>query len=698
MAINSRVADTAVVIRSESGNLPRIGARHLVIAGGLGFIVLLGALLRFYQLGAYSVGNAYYAATVKSMLTSWHNFFFAAYEPGGSVTVDKPPLGFWVQAASAYFLGVNGFALALPQALAGVLSIPLLFALVQRQFGAWAGLAAALALAVTPVTVATDRNNTMDGLLVFVLLLAAWAFWLAARKGRLSLLLLGAALVGLGFNVKMLQAYMVLPACYAVYLLGARCAWWKRLVHLGLATGVLLAVSLSWAVVVDLTPPESRPYIGSSRDNTVLGLITGHNGLSRLLPGGSLAFLIGGDRPPAPPAGQQMPPQSPGSAQPGLPPRNPPPPPGAGVGQGNPLPPRPGPGNPGVGPGNPPAPQPGGGPSQEMGEPGALRLFSEPLVTQASWLLPLALLGLPLALVMAGWPLGEKHLAVVLWAGWLLPALAYFSLSTGIMHTYYLIMLGPPLAALVGATAWAIWQAYRRRWWVGWPLAVLLTGATIAFQFVVLWNYPVHAWWITILAVVGWAAGLGLLLALRPPSWLSKTAFALACLGLLVAPLAWSGLTVMNTHPNVGLPRAEPDTRGGGFGPNAASTQLTSSQQAILDYLLAHTAPGGYLVAVLSSHDASPYILATGRPVLTFGGFSGNDDVVDAERLAQMVAAGELRYVLAGPDLARRKPDIAAWLADHAVVVKVPGAQMNQTGPGGQPLTLYDCSGYQKGV
>ena len=85
----------------------------------LAVTVLVGATMRFYKLGATSIGNSYYAATVKSMLTSWHNLFFAAYEPGGSVTVDKPPLGFWLQAASAYVFGVNGTALALPQALAG---------------------------------------------------------------------------------------------------------------------------------------------------------------------------------------------------------------------------------------------------------------------------------------------------------------------------------------------------------------------------------------------------------------------------------------------------------------------------------------------------------------------------------------------------------------------------------------------------
>jgi len=55
-----------------------------------------------------------------------------------------------------------------------VFSIPLLYKLVKRPFGVWAGLLAALVLAAMPVAVATERNNTIDGLLVFVLLLATW--------------------------------------------------------------------------------------------------------------------------------------------------------------------------------------------------------------------------------------------------------------------------------------------------------------------------------------------------------------------------------------------------------------------------------------------------------------------------------------------------------------------------------------------
>jgi len=125
--------------------------------------------------------------------------------------------------------------------------------------------------------------------------------------------------------------------------------------------------------------------------------------------------------------------------------------------------------------GGPPPPPvghqpPGGGAgnkrAMEVGEAGALRLVTEPLVTEAGWLLPLALMGLPLVLVAVGWqwPLGEKHLGLLLWAGWLLPELLYFSFTTGLFHSYYLIMLGPPLAALVGATSFPYLFYHGNEW------------------------------------------------------------------------------------------------------------------------------------------------------------------------------------------------------------------------------------------
>lgn len=273
---------------SFSRSLPRVGSLRSILTPvhlALVLIVLLAATLRFANLATVGNANPYYTAAVTAMLRSWSNFFFVAAEPGGSVSLDKPPLGFWIRTLSASLFGVNGFAVVLPQLLAGIASILLLFHLVRRSFGDLAGLLAALLLAVTPVAIAVERNNTPDALLILILLLAAWAFLKATETGRLRTLLLGALLVGVGFNIKMLQAFLPLPAFYALYLFGAQQPWRCKLRNLTLATLLLIPVSLSWALIVDLTPADQRPYMGGSSTNSALELIVGYNGLQRLLGG-----------------------------------------------------------------------------------------------------------------------------------------------------------------------------------------------------------------------------------------------------------------------------------------------------------------------------------------------------------------------------------------------------------------------------
>ncbi|GCE23845.1 glycosyltransferase family 39 protein [Dictyobacter kobayashii] len=249
----------------------------------LGLIGLLAAFLNFYHLNWIGYGNYYYAAGVKSMLLNWHNFFFVSFDPGGFVTIDKPPLGFWLQALSAWIFGFSGVSLLLPEALAGVICVFVLHHLVARIFGQWAGLLAALALALTPLSVVTSRNNTIDMLLVCCTLFAAWALMKATETGHLRWLLACAVLVGLGFNIKMLEAYLVLPAFALTYALGAPRRWWIRLLHLLLAAVLLLIVSFSWIMVVDTTPASQRPYVGSTSDNSELSLSLGWNGVARLL-------------------------------------------------------------------------------------------------------------------------------------------------------------------------------------------------------------------------------------------------------------------------------------------------------------------------------------------------------------------------------------------------------------------------------
>src|SRR5438132_6963782 len=254
-------------------------ARHRVALGG---ILLISVVMNFYELGKNGFGS-YYPAAVLSMMDNWHNFFFASYDPGGFVSIDKPPVGFWLEVASAKLFGFNSVSVLLPQALAGVLSVILLYHLVRRHFGVVAGLLAALALAVSPISVVTNRNITIDSTLALALLLGAWAVLRAAETGRLRWLLLSAAIVGIGFNIKMLEAYLVVPAYGLLYLLAAPKSLWKRIGHLALALVVLLVVSFSWALTVDLTPASQRPYVDSTQDNSEISLALGYNGINRLL-------------------------------------------------------------------------------------------------------------------------------------------------------------------------------------------------------------------------------------------------------------------------------------------------------------------------------------------------------------------------------------------------------------------------------
>lgn len=657
-------------------------------------ILLLAVWLHFYGLDKEGYANAYYAATVKSMLTSPQNFFFGSFDPGGFVTVDKPPLGLWFQAVSALVFGYSGWALLFPQALAGVLSVGLLFYLVQRVFGSGAGLLAALILTVTPISVAANRNNTMDSTLVLVLLVAAWAVSLAVESGKLRWLFVTALLVGIGFNIKMLQAVMVVPALYGVYFVAAPIAWVKRIIHLGLATLLLAVVSLAWPLAVDLTPADQRPYIGSSTNNTVMELIVGHNGAERL---GVLAGLVNGGRPPN--GGQPS-----NNNQPGQPPSDGRPNQSTQLGQGGPF--NPNQGQP-TGPnGGQPAgqvgqPQGPGGPGQETGDVGLFRLFNQQLAGQASWLLPLALVGLVLASLSYKlvWPLGRQHSALLLWGLWLIPQIVFFSFA-GLFHRYYLEMLSPAIAVLAGVGLVRLWYAYREGNWQGWLLPVVLVASAV-FESVLLIYFPDWARWLAP-TLLGLAAlgGLGLLVARflekdRRPI-LSSIAFGLALLAIMLAPSIWSFTPVL-AQGDAGLPYAGPDLLNRrGNSPPALSQNV--SQNPLIDYLLTNRAGAKFILATNSANQAAPFIIATGEPVMAMGGFSGGDRILTVDQLAAKVDAGEVRFFLISDDR-RGGAELNGWITSRCQPVPPStwgGSPASaQTGPGGGPNSgrsqLYDC-------
>src|SRR5215216_1368731 len=419
-------------------------------------ILALSAFLNLSQLTSEGYGNIYYAATVKDMLRSWHNFFFASYD-AGFVSVDKPPLGFWIQATSAYLFGFHGWSLLLPQALAGILSVFLLYHLVGRSFGPVAGLLAAFALALTPISVATNRHNNLESLLVLAVVLAAWAFILAAETGRLRWLVVGGLVMGLlGFNIKMLEAFVVLPAFYLLYLVAAPVGWRRRVIHLGFATIVIVAASLPWVVAVDLTPPEQRPYVGSSSFNTVTDLIVGWDGVER---------LVGSDK--------------------------------------------------------------------DVGDPGPLRLLNRQLSGQIGWLLLLAIVGL----AVASWQrrpslrlLNSQQQALVLWGTWFMTLVVFFSIA-GDWDPYYLDMLAPAVAALVGAGAMALWDDYRSRGWRGWLLPLTLVGVA-SVQLYILSLYPDWSHWLAPTIVILCLAAAASLVAARLEPGLKVSSYLLAAISV----------------------------------------------------------------------------------------------------------------------------------------------------------------------
>ena len=551
---------------------------HPLLLGG---VLALSAFLNLCRLTSEGYGNIYYAATVKNMLGSWRNFFFVSYD-AGFVSVDKPPVAFWIQAVSASLFGFHGWSILLPQALAGVLCVALLYHLVGRSFGPGAGLVAALALTLTPISVATSRHNNLEGLLVLTVLLVAWAFILAVETGRPRWLLVGALVVGVGFNIKMLEAFLVLPAFYLYYLVAARVGWRRRMIHLGLATVVIVAASLPWVAAVDLTPTDQRPYVGSSSFNTEADLLVGWNGVER---------VVGNDT--------------------------------------------------GVGP------------------PGPLRFLDSQLAGQIGWLLPLAIVGLAVA-SGEGWrrrprlPISRQGQGLVLWGTWLITGVAFFSVA-GDWDPYYLAMLAPAVAALVGVGMVALWDGYRGPGWRAWLLPVTLVGVA-GVQLYILSPYPDWSHWLApTIAILCLAAAASLVVARLTPglgaSGHPLAAISVGVLSLLLAPSIWAASTIW-FGAETRSPTAGPQTVAG-----ETSSRFRSDGDAVapmVHYLEANQGGATYLVAAIRSDLASPIILNTDEPVIAFGGFEGRDPVFSIKRLSGLVNQGSVRFfVLEKRDIKR---------------------------------------------
>jgi 4-amino-4-deoxy-L-arabinose transferase-like glycosyltransferase len=613
---------SAAAPHQQEGSTPqrRVGFRWEWAA--LAAIVLGAGALRLIGLGKVAV-DPFYDAAVRSMAMSWHNFFFGAFEPGGSVSIDKPPVDLWLQVASVKLLGFGSTSLKLPQALAGTTAVGLLYVPVRRVFGVAAGLGAALALAVMPIEVITARSDTMDAVMMLLLVLALLCVVRACESGSTGWLLAAAAALGVAFDVKLLESLVALPGLGLIALLGFRrgvsadrpehgeadgCersdtegrhehpgVWRRRVLPLGAAAAVFVAVALSWLTATLAFPAHDRPYAIGSTDGSAWNAAFVFNGLDRI-------------------EGKSIEGPPPGAA-----PRHPP---QATLGERERI---------SV---TPPSP------TRLLDRIGPLsgeRLGLEALIALLLGV-PAVLLGLRGARLRTAVGLG---LTV-----WLATGLVLFSQMTR-LHPRYVEGFTPAVAALVGiGVAWATQPRARIR--------LVFLGVALA-------------------ALLGYAAHL---LYGLPPIWWAALACALGAValawfdrvdtGVLAVALALAAVLAIPTQASIRAVRLSVSDAGNVGSLPAEELQLLSS------YLRAHQGSAHYEVAADSATKAGALIVRDGQPVVVLTTYEARP-LTTVAQLQKLIVQGEVRYALltglCGVHTARTNAacsPAALWVRTHA--------------------------------
>jgi 4-amino-4-deoxy-L-arabinose transferase-like glycosyltransferase len=531
-------------------------ARRAVALPELIVVLAVAGALGFWNLSINGYANTFYAAAVKSMAASWHDFLFNSMDKSGLMTVDKPPLADWIEALSVRVFGFNSEALLAPQAVMGILSAALMYDLVRRRFGRVAGFAAGIVLATTPTIVAVSRHNNPDELLVLLSVAATWCFLRALETHATKWIVWTGVFIGLGFETKMGVALMLVPAFALAYVwtrweraAGVRgnLAWARQLVLGGIALAV---VGLAWPVLMWLTPSADRPWISGTSDNSIWSLIVGYNGLGRVsgqsggpsgaggLGGGGGAAGLGHGS-----AGRTFPGfgGATGAHAGGF---------GGGGGGG------------GVGGGG----GGGGGNTLFGGGTGFTRLLNDALGSQAGWLLGGAVVAIVALLVLTRLRRSDPRTGfLIAIAGTLLVVGAVFSFASGIFHPYYVSMVAPWAAALIGAGVGMAFQGRFSR--VIAP--ALLLGALITELVVLHGDVSGDLSWAEPVAIAGTVV-CGLLLAVSLSRRVRLVVLAVGAAALLAAPATWAtetlGHATSGTFPTGGPASAQTGFGGGGRG------------------------------------------------------------------------------------------------------------------------------------
>lgn len=593
------------------------------------------ALLYLWGLGSSGWANTYYAAAAQAGTQDWKAWLFGSLDAGNAITVDKPPAALWVMALSGRVLGFSPFAMLLPQALMGVASVGVLFATVRRVSGPGAGLIAGAALAVTPVAALMFRYNNPDALLVLLLVVAAYLMVRTIETGGTRWVLLVGVVLGFAFLTKLLQAFLVMPGLALAFLIAAPIGLRHRIWRLLAGLLAMVVTAGSFLAMVSLWPADSRPYIGGSTDNSLLQLALGYNGIQR---------VMGGEG-------------TPGGGRGG-------PPPGGGGG-------------------------PGGGANLFFGgDPGISRLFGASMGTEASWLLPAALI----ALVAGLWftrraaRTNAVRASLLLWGGWVLVSGLVFSFMDGIIHPYYTVALAPGIAALVGIAVAELWRG--RRNMAPRLILAMMSAVTGAWAFVLLYRTPDWQPWLWWVVLIG-SIVVAVVIAVGLPR-LGRATAAVAAAAVLfagAAPAAYAVETVLHAHdgPMAMSGPVRSDAGPSGFGGPGGGPGVSVADNADLQKLV-KSVGNRWAAAGIGSMTAGELELQTGASVMAIGGFTGTDNSPTLQQFQDYVADGQVRYFIAGEHKGPERDSgssrqITSWVEQNFEPMDVGGT------------TVYDLKG-----
>lgn len=606
--------------------------------------VLAAVLAVATALYSWGIGHAalhpFYGAAIRSMADSRRAFLFGGLDASGSISIDKLPGAFWPDAVSVWLFGPHTWAAALPQVVEGVLTVWLLHRIVRTWAGPFAALIAALTLTLTPVTVALNRATIPDTALTLLLVAAAGALQKAVRTERLLPLITCGVWVGLAFQTKMLQAWLVLPVFAAVYQLAAPGRPLQRALRVLAGGAVALAVSCSWTLMAWATPAADRPYLDGTSDNNPFALVFGYNGLSRFSSDPTAFGAVAGTA----------------------------------------------------------ASRTTGNTGWDMlinDTVGPQVAWLLPLAVLAAVLGVVWRAGLPRTdLLRAGF---------VMWGGWLAVHALVFSASNG-NHAYYTAVIAPAVAALTGGGLDLFRSEYEAKYkpepeaeheaagrrHMALPAAITLTSA---WALVLDWPTRFVSWLLPVAVMLALCGVVGL--SSRGPRTSPRMIHAALAAGIaatLVVPAGWAVSSVDPLYAGAATsPMTGPVGKSYNEHPHHAPRRIgldrpSARDTALLAYLTAHRHGEKYLLATQAAYTAEPLLRAKSEPILVMGGFTGSTPFPTAQQLGTLITAHQLRYAL----LTTQRPATPAttWVKSHCTRVRPAAYGRRNDGS----FTLYDCT------